>query len=93
MALSAGLAVLERQTQANNGRLDSTPRLSRIGTPTLVLCGAADLLCTPQDARDMAAAIPGARLVEVAQAGHFAPLEQPATVASALSRWLAEVSC
>ncbi len=93
MAASAGIAVLERQTRANNGRPDSRPRLPRIAVSTLVLYGATDPLCTPQDARDMAAAIPGATLVEIARSGHFAPLEQPAAVAQALSGWLAQIPC
>lgn len=92
MAVSEGVAVLERQTRANNGRPDSRPRLAHIATPTLVLFGEADQLCTPQDSRDMAQAIPGAVLVEVAGAGHFALLEQPAAVASALRDWLVRVA-
>ena len=91
MAVSEGVAVLERQTRANNGRPDSRPRLPHIATPTLVLCGEADLLCTPQDSRDMAQAIPGAALVEVAGAGHFALLEQPEAVAAALRVWLVRI--
>ncbi len=91
MAVSEGVAVLERQTRANNDRPDSRPRLPYIATPTLVLCGEADLLCTPQDSRDMAQAIPGAALIEVAGAGHFALLEQPEAVAAALRGWLVRI--
>ena len=92
MAVSEGVAVLERQTRANNDRPDSRPRLAHIATPTLVLFGETDQLCTPQDSRDMAQAIPGAVLVEVAGAGHFGLLEQPAAVADAMRDWLVRVA-
>lgn len=91
MALTAGVAVLARQVRANNGRPDNTGLLPRLAVPTLVLFGGSDLLCTPQEARDMAAAIPGATLVEIEGAGHFAPLEQPEAVATAVRAWLVPI--
>lgn len=65
-------------------RPDSTPELSQIDKPTLVLVGAADAISPPGEMRSIAAAIPGARFIEVADAGHMAPVEQPAAVSAAL---------
>jgi pimeloyl-ACP methyl ester carboxylesterase len=52
-------------------------RLHRIGVPTLLLWGAQDRIVTPDYGRAYAAAIPGARLALIDQAGHFPHLEQP----------------
>lgn len=70
-------------------RADSRPRLPAIAVPTLVLCGEAERLCPPEVHREMAAAIPGARLAIIANAGHFALIEQPDAVAAEFGRWLA----
>jgi pimeloyl-ACP methyl ester carboxylesterase len=59
--------------------------LGDIRCPTSVLVGAADRLTTPELAREMAGAIPGARLEIIADAGHITPLERPALVAAALA--------
>ena len=61
-----------------------TGRLSEIQCPTLVVAGAEDLLRSPDEARELAAGIPGAQLVTVPHAGHLIPLEQPQALASAL---------
>ena len=47
------------------------------GVPTLVVVGEADILTPPDQARAMAAAIPGARLAVIPGAGHLPPMEQP----------------
>jgi pimeloyl-ACP methyl ester carboxylesterase len=52
--------------------------------PTLVLCGDRDRLTPPSDSRALAAAIPGARLLELRGAGHCAMLEQPEAVNAAI---------
>ena len=45
---------------------------------------------TPPDrSREMAAAIPGARLHVIERCGHLAPLEQPETVTALMREWLA----
>jgi pimeloyl-ACP methyl ester carboxylesterase len=36
----------------------------------------------------MAAAIPGSRVVIVADSGHMAPMEQPGAVSAAMLEWL-----
>lgn len=47
----------------------SPAMLGRIQVPTLVLCGAHDMI-RPTDSRAIAAAIPGARLQELPHEGH-----------------------
>jgi pimeloyl-ACP methyl ester carboxylesterase len=88
MAQAVGAEAFLRQQHAIMDRIDSRPTLSTIGCPTLVLCGVHDLL-TPLDRHEeMAAAIPGAKLVAVPSAGHFSPLERPYEVGFALANWL-----
>jgi aminoacrylate hydrolase len=45
------------------------------GVPTLVVSGAHDLIARPALGRALANAIPGARYVEFADAGHALPIE------------------
>ncbi|HEY0838918.1 MAG TPA: alpha/beta fold hydrolase [Vulgatibacter sp.] len=81
---SGYLAALE----AMKHRPDSTPELSRIEVPTLVVVGAEDVLTPPSVARAMHAAIPGARLAELPSAGHLSNLEEPAAFNEALASFL-----
>ncbi len=90
MALTVGLDALARQTSAIITRPDSRPELANISVPTLVLVGDSDPLTTPGEAEEMAAAIPGARLVVVPDCGHSATLEQPEAVSRALIEWIAD---
>jgi 3-oxoadipate enol-lactonase len=73
-------------------RHDSRPLLPGITVPVLVIVGRQDILTPPADARIMAAAIPGARVVEVPGAGHLSPLENPRAVNAALRAFLREVA-
>jgi pimeloyl-ACP methyl ester carboxylesterase len=69
---------------------DKRDALATIGAvPTLVVVGARDRLTSVAHARAIAAAVPGARLLEVRGAGHVPMLEQPEVVNAAL-RELAE---
>jgi len=74
--------------QALMNRPSSTETLSTVTVPTLVLVGIEDTLTPPTDAFAMAAALPRSRLVTIADAGHLAPLEQPATVNAAIAEFL-----
>ncbi len=69
-------------------RPDATPFLSRITCPTLIVVGTDDQLTPPAAAHSMAAAIPGAELVEVPDAAHLVSLEQPAIVNPIIERFL-----
>jgi pimeloyl-ACP methyl ester carboxylesterase len=77
-----------RQQQAIIGRPDSRPGLGAISCPTLVLVGDDDQLTPPVLAREMAAGIPGARLVVVPECGHLSTLERPQAVTAALVDWM-----
>jgi pimeloyl-ACP methyl ester carboxylesterase len=72
-------------------RPDSTPLLSKISVPVLVVAGDADQITPAVGMREMANAIPGARFVQIEGAGHLTPLEQPAAVNTALTGFLAEL--
>lgn len=52
---------------------DRTPRLRTLTVPTLVIHGTADKLVDPSGGRATAAAIPGAKLVEIEGMGHDVP--------------------
>jgi pimeloyl-ACP methyl ester carboxylesterase len=56
--------------------VDLTNQLHRIDLPTLVVGGTSDLLTPPAEARRIAAAIVGARLVLMPRAGHMLMLER-----------------
>ena len=88
MAADTGAEAFIRQQTAIMHRVDSRPHLAAIACPTLVLVGAADQLTPPDRAREMAAAIRGARLAEVPDSGHLSTLEQPQRVNAALVEWL-----
>ena len=59
------------------GALDLRHSLAGVTVPTTIVVGTADQLTPPRRARAVAAAIPGARLVEVPGAGHMLPYETP----------------
>jgi pimeloyl-ACP methyl ester carboxylesterase len=58
--------------------------LHRIDIPTLLLWGEADRIVTPAYGEGWRAAIPGARLELIANAGHFPHWEQPEAFAKEL---------
>jgi 3-oxoadipate enol-lactonase len=67
--------------------LDYKRRLSAIRCPTLFLVGAQDGP-HPGEMREMAALVPGAEFVEIADAAHMASLEQPERFTQAVLRFL-----
>lgn len=73
-------------------REDATAWTSGLTCPTLVVCGAEDMLTPPADSEAMAAAIPGAELVILPGAGHLSNLEAPTAFTEALGRFLARIS-
>jgi pimeloyl-ACP methyl ester carboxylesterase len=83
-----------RQQAAIMSRPDSRPGLAAIACPTLVLVGDSDEPTPPQLAREMAGAIPGAKLVIVPQCGHLSTMERPQAVNEALVAWMEQdLSC
>ena len=77
-----------RQQHAIMGRPDSRPGFAAITCPTLVLVGDGDQLTPPALAHEMAAGIPGARLVVVPECGHLSTMERPQAVTQALLDWM-----
>ena len=65
-------------------RVDSTPLLSSLEIPVVIVHGDADALIPIDRAREVKAAVPGAHLVEVAGAGHMPMMEAKEETAEAL---------
>jgi pimeloyl-ACP methyl ester carboxylesterase len=75
------------------GRHDTRPRLHELaGLQALVLHGLDDRLVPPSNGRQLADAIPGARLVEIPNAGHLLATDAEETVAGAVLSHL-EANC
>jgi pimeloyl-ACP methyl ester carboxylesterase len=61
------------------GRFDASPRLAMLASiPTLVVSASEDHLALPAFGRALTRAIPGARFIEVADAGHALPIQRSA---------------
>ena len=69
-------------------RPDSTPLLSSIHVPTLIVVGDHDAVTPRPLAEDMHRAISGSELVVIQGAGHLTNLEDPAAFTDALARFL-----
>ncbi len=70
-------------------RPDSTPLMSSIHCPTLIVVGDEDTLTPPVLSEGMHRAIAGSELTLVRGAGHLSSLEQPEAFNAALARFLA----
>ena len=88
MGLAVGIERWARQVEAVMARIDYRPNLPAISVPTLVLVGDSDTFTPPDRSKEMAAAIPGARLVLVSECGHASTIEQPDAVNRALVEWI-----
>lgn len=88
MAADTGAEAFVRQEKAIMAREDARPLLSAIQCPTLVLVGDGDELTPPELAREIAAGVPGARMVIVPDCGHLSTIEKPDAVNGALAEWL-----
>jgi len=69
-------------------RQDSTPLLSSIHCPVLVVVGEDDALTPPELSRQMHSAIAGSELVVLSGAGHLSSLEQPGAFTDAVRQFL-----
>ncbi|WP_166826945.1 alpha/beta fold hydrolase [Thalassoroseus pseudoceratinae] len=69
-------------------RPDMTELLPTISVATLVVVGEDDELTSPSEMQTIAESIPNGKAVVVPQAGHMAPLEQPAIVNDAIINFL-----
>lgn len=88
MMARAGGAQLARQNRAIMARPDSRPLLPGITCPLLVVCGDSDLLTPPECSREMADAVPHARLEILPECGHLLTWEQPQRINQILADWL-----
>ncbi len=68
----------------------AAPYLSKIHAPTMVTGGTLDILTPPANARRLAAAIPGAKLVLIPDGTHYSMLEHPDFVNDAVAQFLDE---
>jgi pimeloyl-ACP methyl ester carboxylesterase len=68
------------------------PRLREISVPSSIVWGNSDRVVPVEVGRRLAAAIPGATLDVIPDAGHFTPEEAPRAVADAIARLLQRAS-
>ena len=92
IALEQGATRLAAALAAIRDRLDSTPLLPHIHVPVLVVTGEQDALIPPTESEALADALPSARLVRIAGAGHLPPLERPDEFNAALLSFLDELA-
>lgn len=88
IVVSNGTEAIAGAITAMMTRPDSTPLLSTIKLPTLIVVGEEDTLTPPQLSVDMHSAISGSQLVRIPGAGHMSNLEQPAAFNEALITFL-----
>ncbi len=88
MAAGVGRERFLIQNTAQSTRPDNRHVLPTIGARTLVLCGREERVCPVSIHEQLAAAIPGARLVVVPRAGHLSTIDQPDLVTQAMRNWL-----
>ena len=88
MVERASPAQHDRQIKALLTRPDARDVLPSITCPTLVMVGRQDRWATLAQHEELAAAIPGAELSIIEDAGHFVSVERPEAVTAALMSWL-----
>jgi 3-oxoadipate enol-lactonase len=89
-------AIAERQSvegivaalKALRERPDAGPGLAHIAVPALVIVGEEDAITPPEKAKQLAEAIPNARLVTIPGAGHLSNLENESAFNAAVREFL-----
>lgn len=69
-------------------RIDTTANLDKINIPTLLICGEQDALTPPAVMKEMQKKIKNAEYVEIKNAGHMTPIENPEQVNKAIAELL-----
>ncbi len=88
MSRDYGAATFIAQQRAAMTRPARDAVLATIRVPTLVAVGREDRVTPLPQHEEMARRIPAAELVVLEHCGHLAPLEAPAELARAITRWM-----
>jgi 3-oxoadipate enol-lactonase len=88
LALASPAAAIEGAIRALMTRPDSTPLLSSIHMPTLIVVGDEDTVTPPAASEGMRQLIGGSELVRIPHAGHLSNLERPDLFNAALAAFL-----
>lgn len=72
-------------------RQDFSERLEEFALPALLIAGEHDAISPPAEMRNVAERLPNGQFVQISEAGHMAPVENPAAVSSAITQFLAEL--
>jgi pimeloyl-ACP methyl ester carboxylesterase len=88
IADSVPAATIAWAQRAMAGRPDSTAVLAAASVPVLIVVGEDDAVTPPAAAHEMAAAARDAELVELPEAGHLTPAEDPEGFAVVVLDWL-----
>lgn len=84
----AAPGVLHADLAACNAYRDGISDAARVRAPCLIVNGERDQMTPMKNARALAAAVPGSKLVQMAGAGHMLMVERPWEFASILSAFL-----
>ncbi len=79
---------VEREWNEHHEAIDRRDLARRVACPSLIIAGEHDFICGPVWNRELAKAIPMARYVEIAAAGHMPHYEQPERFSDIVSDWL-----
>jgi pimeloyl-ACP methyl ester carboxylesterase len=88
LAIANSAEAIAGAVRALMTRPDSTPLLSSIHVPTLIVVGEEDTVTPPASSEEMHRHIAGSQLVRIPRAGHLSNLEQPALFNAALAAFL-----
>jgi 3-oxoadipate enol-lactonase len=88
LATSSSADAIAGALRALMTRPDSTPQLSTIHVPTLILVGEEDIVTPPAAAEELHRGIAGSALVAIPEAGHLTNLEQPDAFDAAVTQFL-----
>ena len=91
MILATDVETIAATQRGMAKRVDMTPHLAEVVVPALVLCGVHDVISPPDEMKGFAADMANAEFVPIENAGHLAPLEQPAATNQAIQNFLANL--
>lgn len=83
--------VIARQYAAIRDWGGTWDRLPRLRLPVLLLAGGQDWVCSAEQSRQMAQAIPGARVVVLPQGGHWMMHQEPEALAKMVEDFIAKI--